>query len=77
MFVGRYWFLALKYKPQALQMVSPFGPRRHNGVVVVPQFAQTVANASGEISLVPFFGSSGTSSFNCEFDTLADDIQDW
>jgi hypothetical protein len=36
-------FLAFKYNPQALQMVSPLGALRQRGVVVVPQLEQTVA----------------------------------
>lgn len=52
-------FLAFRYNPQALQMVSPLGARRHNGVVVVPQLEHMVA----ETSLLAnsfFFGSCDT-----------------
>jgi hypothetical protein len=35
--VGREAFLAFKYNPQALQMVSPCGDLRQRGVRVVPQ----------------------------------------
>ncbi len=35
--VGREAFLAFKYSPQALQMVSPCGDLRQSGVRVVPQ----------------------------------------
>lgn len=41
-FVGRDWFLAFQYNPHALQIVSPAGERRHNGVRVVPQLLQFV-----------------------------------
>ena len=37
MFVGLDMFRALRYKPQALQMVEPVGDRRQSGVCVVPQ----------------------------------------
>jgi hypothetical protein len=40
--VGREEFLALKYRPQALQMISPCVDRRHNGVRVVPQLLRTI-----------------------------------
>jgi hypothetical protein len=36
-FIGRWAFLAFKYNPQALQIVSPCGDRRQRGVRVVPQ----------------------------------------
>lgn len=39
--VGRDAFLAFKYKPQALQMVSPCGDLRQRGVRVVPQLLQS------------------------------------
>ena len=35
--MGREVFLALKYKPQALQIVAPCGDLLHRGVRVVPQ----------------------------------------
>ena len=48
--VGRAWFRALRYKPQALQMVSPAGERRHSGVLVVPQLlAFLLASFVGEV----------------------------
>lgn len=65
------------YRLQALQTVSPFGPRRHNGGVIAPQSAQTVVEASGEISLRSSSGSSNVSIVSCELDALADDIRDW
>jgi len=37
MVVGLDMFRALRYKPQALQMVEPVGDRRQSGVCVVPQ----------------------------------------
>ena len=36
-FVGRLVLRALRYRPQALQIVEPVGDRRHSGVRVVPQ----------------------------------------
>lgn len=36
-FVGRDALRALRYKPQALQIVAPVGERRQSGVRVVPQ----------------------------------------
>ena len=35
--VGREVFRAFRYKPQALQIVDPFGARRQRGVCVVLQ----------------------------------------
>jgi hypothetical protein len=43
MVVGRYVCLALRYRPQALHIVSPLGARRQRGVVVVPQLEHCVA----------------------------------
>lgn len=36
-FIGRWAFLAFRYSPQALQIVSPCGDLRQRGVRVVPQ----------------------------------------
>ena len=35
--IGRAVFLALRYNPQALQIVDPVGDLRHRGVFEVPQ----------------------------------------
>lgn len=44
--VGRDVFRAFKYKPQALQIVDPFGDRRQRGVCVVPQLLYTKGQCS-------------------------------
>jgi hypothetical protein len=44
--IGRAAFLAFKYSPQALQMVSPWGDLRQSGVWVVPQLLGLVSKDS-------------------------------
>jgi hypothetical protein len=55
--VGRDWFLAFWYNPQALQIVSPAGDRRHKGVLVVPQL---LWRWSAKIRKVPVQGLHGS-----------------
>ena len=43
--LGRDVLRALRYNPQALQMVLPVGDRRQSGVRVVPQLLQTTVRA--------------------------------
>ena len=46
-FVGLDMFRALRYKPQALQMVEPAGDRRQSGVWVVPQLLSSLVSDVG------------------------------
>ena len=45
MFVGRGVFRTFEYKPQALQIVEPFGDRRQRGVRVVAQLLKIVCQS--------------------------------
>src|SRR4051794_33565965 len=44
--------ISLLHLPHALQIVCPSLARRHNGVVVVPQLAQLVADIPGRASFL-------------------------